>query len=142
MDIPWDVVKYNILPYCDIDTRLAFKIKPNKLETKILELKIDLHEFEIIARSHLQVIKNLYEWFPKLEKLFNFFNIKDDLRSFLTMKLLFVPQYKIVHGERWRKEIGLMAGVDIDYIHFLNEPDITIYSTLYLSKKNLIKQHF
>lgn len=35
--LPDDVVFKCIFPFCDIDTRLAFKIKPNKINLRLFE---------------------------------------------------------------------------------------------------------
>lgn len=35
--LPEDILTNHILPFCDIDTRLAFKIKPNKIDLRPFE---------------------------------------------------------------------------------------------------------
>ena len=133
--IPYDVLFNNVFPYCDIDIKLAFKVPPRKLTQSIKFYEpISLKTFELIAISHLQTIKRLYNWNIKLDELFKYFNILEVNKSFLTMKLLVIPQYKIIYGKNWRSNIILLPGVDIDYIHFINEPDISIYESLYQKK--------
>lgn len=131
--IPKDILFFHVFPYCDIDIKVAFKIPPKKINTTISlqKDKINLKTFEIIARSHIQTIKSLYNWYSKILELFKYFNIPDENRPFLIMKLVYIPQYRIIHGINWRNEITLLPGVDIDYIHFMTDPDISIYESLY-----------
>lgn len=133
ISIPRDILFVHIFPHCDIDIKVAFKIPPKKIKTNINLQKdnFSLKNFEIIARSHLQIIKNLYNWYGKIQELFNYFGIPEENRSFLVMKLVYIPQYRIIYGKNWRKEIDLLPGVDMDYIHFLTDPDISIYESLY-----------
>jgi hypothetical protein len=35
--LPEDILTNHVLPFCDIDTRLAFKIKPSKINLHIFE---------------------------------------------------------------------------------------------------------
>jgi hypothetical protein len=35
--LPEDILTNHVLPFCDIDTRLAFKIKPNKIDLRLFE---------------------------------------------------------------------------------------------------------
>jgi len=132
--LPLDLVYCNILPCCNIDIRVSFKIPPKKIDKSNYNIpirNINRDQFEIIAMSHLQTIKSLYNWVSKLDHLFKFFNISPVDEEFLVMKLIFIPQYKIIYGDTWRSRITLLSGVDIDYIHFLDEPDISIYESLY-----------
>lgn len=87
--IPYDILFNNVFPYCDIDIKLAFKVPPRKLTQSIKFYEpISLKTFELIAISHLQTIKSLYNWNSKLEELFKYFNILEVNKSFLAMKLL------------------------------------------------------
>ncbi len=143
--IPYDILYYNIFPHCDIDVKVAFKIPPKRLTSNLkIHKPSSLKTFELIARSHLQKIRSLYKWNEKIGELFTYFNIPDVNRDFLTMKLIFIPQYKIVHGDNWRQAIHRLPGVDIDHVHFMDEPDIRIYESLYprdftkyVNRKNL-----
>ena len=128
--LPLDIVYYEILPWCDIDTRLAFKVPPKKLVLWDICVLKDRHTFVRIANSHMQIIKWFHMWHAVLFDCMRSFTIDVSEEDYWFCLLVLLPQLKIVHGSKWRdaarqivSNADILNVMDIGY-----DPDISIYT--------------
>ena len=130
-DLPLDIVYCKILPLCDIDTRLAFKVPPKKLVVPTIRLSNDRRTFVRIVNSHMQMQKYMCTWHHVLHDCMQRFGIDMAEKDYWFCLLVLFPQLKISHGSKWRDIAQQMIMNDevLDAVHVGYEPDISVYTS-------------
>ena len=90
--LPEDIVFIHVLPKCDIDTRLAFGIEPNRitLEPSVKEAFTDMLERRLDPSIY---------W----------------LRDFKGVHSVVFPLYKLKPGEPWERGTGVEMEIQYDF---------------------------
>ena len=128
--LPLSIVYCEILPLCDIDIRLAFKVPPKKLKlVSPLILSNDQETFVRIVSSHMQMIRFLHQWHEVLLDCMHRFAVDNAQFDYWFCLLVLLPQLKILHGSKWRDLAQQLVSDDtvLEAIRIGYDPDISIY---------------
>lgn len=134
MDLPLSIVYCKILPLCEIDTRIAFKVPPKKLVVPKIGLSKDVKTFVRVATSHMQMSKLLHTWHHVLYDCMHRFGTDTKEKDYWFCLLVLLPQLKITYGGNWRNVVRHVVSNDevLDAVHTGYDPDISVYRSCFL----------